>query len=200
MSSDSGPAARPYGRRADAERNRESVLDHAAHLLSDDPAIGMAEIANASGIGRATLYRHFPTRELLIAAIIQRALDDAENAIAASRLEEGTAAEALHRLIVALLNLGDRYRFLLTQAGVVAPGELRTMREERLFVPVSQLLERGQEGGEFSRSLSPAWMATVVGVLIVAAVSEIAVGRFDEEQAVEAVMQMIVHGIGSAGG
>lgn len=197
MSSDSGPAARPYGRRADAERNRESVIDHAARLLSDDPGIGMGEIATASGIGRATIYRHFPTRELLIEAIVQRALNDAELAIQASRLEEGTPTEALHRLIATLMDLAARYRFLFSESGVMAPSEYLRLRTERLSAPVTQLLERGQASGEFSRSLSPAFMQTAMGAVLVAAVGEMALVQMTAD--VEAVTRLITHGISATG-
>lgn len=102
------PAAPPYGRRADAERNRERVLDHAVGMLAEDPAVGMAEIAQAAGIGRATLYRHFVNREELIAAIDRRAWEETERAIAASCLGQGSATHALQRLVAGLLEIGDR--------------------------------------------------------------------------------------------
>ena len=84
------------------------MLDHAARLLARDPAVGMAEIAGAAGVGRATLYRHFPTREDLIAAIDARALREVEEAIAAARLEEGSATAAFERLAAPMLALVER--------------------------------------------------------------------------------------------
>ena len=138
MTHEAMPAERPYGRRADATRNREAVLDHAARLLSRDPAAGMAEIAAESRIGRATLYRHFPTREVLIDAILARALDDVENALAASRLGEGPASEALTRLIAALFEMSDRYRFLFVQETFEPARDRRCDMEERFERPSSR--------------------------------------------------------------
>jgi AcrR family transcriptional regulator len=193
MSTELGPAVR-YGRRADAERNRESVLDHACRLLAENPAIGMSEIASAAGIGRATLYRHFPTREELIAAIGARAADEMEQAIAASRLDQGTTEEALHRLILALLEAGDRYRFLLMQ-GIKGPTEeeLRA-RADHLRAPVFALIERGQAAGEISPSLPPAWIVSLLGAVIITAVQEIAAGRLDPGQAPAVVTATLLHG------
>lgn len=196
MNSDSGPGARPYGRRADAERNRESVMDHATRLLCDDPTIGMVEIASASGIGRATLYRHFPTREALIVAIMNQALVEAEQAIEASRLHEGTAAEALLRLVSAVIEIGDRYRFLMIQRTEETTEEqLRTHQRERVGAAVDALFKRGQDSGEFSPLLSPSWMTTIVGGLIVTVVHEVVIGHLDQSQARALVAHAVLHGV-----
>jgi AcrR family transcriptional regulator len=195
MSAIVAPAGRPYGRRADAERNRETVLDHAARLLSEDPAAGMAEIAAESRIGRATLYRHFPTREALIEAITARALDDVERAFAASQLDEGSAREALRRLTAALLEIGDRYRFLLVQDTLLTGEERRRDLEAAFRGPILRLFERGRDGGEFSRSLSPSWMGAAFGGIIVAVAQEVAMGRMEQRDAERMVLDTLLHGL-----
>jgi serine phosphatase RsbU (regulator of sigma subunit) len=50
--------------RADAVASRERILE-AATTLAGDRRVSMAQIAAAAGVGRSTLYRHFPTREAL---------------------------------------------------------------------------------------------------------------------------------------
>ncbi|MFC4120576.1 TetR/AcrR family transcriptional regulator [Nonomuraea zeae] len=57
--------------RADARRNRGQIL-HAAHLafLDQGPDVPLDQIATRAGVGNATLYRHFPARADLIAAVV----------------------------------------------------------------------------------------------------------------------------------
>ncbi|MFC7584620.1 TetR/AcrR family transcriptional regulator [Nonomuraea antimicrobica] len=81
--------------RADARRNREQIL-RAAHLafLEQGPDAPLDQIATSAGVGNATLYRHFPTRADLIAAV---AVDNMEQvaALATEVLAEPSADQAL---------------------------------------------------------------------------------------------------------
>jgi AcrR family transcriptional regulator len=58
------------GLRADAQASRERILDAAA-ALAGDRRISMSEVAAAAGVGRSTLYRHFPSRQALERALEQ---------------------------------------------------------------------------------------------------------------------------------
>lgn len=69
MVSDPSPAVHQR-LRADAARNRESVLAAATRVFATaDTEPSMREIARRAGVGVATLYRHFPTREALVDAV-----------------------------------------------------------------------------------------------------------------------------------
>jgi hypothetical protein len=57
------------------------------------------------------------------------------------------------------------------------------------------LFKRGQDSGEFSPLLSPSWMTTIVGGLIVTVEHEVVVGNLDQTQARAIVTHAILHGI-----
>ncbi|WP_394427631.1 TetR/AcrR family transcriptional regulator [Streptomyces sp. SGAir0957] len=58
----------PHSPRSDARDNRDRILDAARALFSADGlAVPMREIARRAGVGPATLYRHFPTKQTLVA-------------------------------------------------------------------------------------------------------------------------------------
>lgn len=57
--------------RRDAQRNRELILTEARHAFIDSGLdASMDAIAKAAGVGPGTLYRHFPTKDDLIAAVV----------------------------------------------------------------------------------------------------------------------------------
>ena len=65
-------------RRSDAERNRRRLLDAAEELFRTRGLdVGVGEIAERAGIGRGTLFRNFPTKEDLIAAIVVERMHEA---------------------------------------------------------------------------------------------------------------------------
>jgi AcrR family transcriptional regulator len=61
-------------RRSDATRNRQTLIEVATRLFISSGGAGepsLRQIANEAGVGIATLYRHFPTREALVEAVYQ---------------------------------------------------------------------------------------------------------------------------------
>ena len=66
--------------RADARRNREALLAAAEEVFADQGADAPLEVvARRAGVGRGTLYRHFPDRQALAAAVYDRRLAELED-------------------------------------------------------------------------------------------------------------------------
>jgi AcrR family transcriptional regulator len=70
MAPSDDPAAAPPPLRSDAERNRDRILTAARRLYAREGiAVSMAAVAREAGVGIATLFRRFPTRDDLVAAV-----------------------------------------------------------------------------------------------------------------------------------
>jgi AcrR family transcriptional regulator len=174
------PESRAVKRRADAERNLGRIIEAATGLLAVNPRASMADIAEASGLVRATLYRHFPTREELLQAIYSAALEDALAAILAVEPERGKATDAIARVVDALLVVGDRYQILNAERRDYP--ELRE-QEESVGAPLIALVERGQRDGELRDDMPLRWLVAALGSLITEALRAVARGDISRAQA-----------------
>lgn len=66
----------PTVRRSDARRNRDRILSAARSAFGDpDANVSMAEISRRAGVGMATLYRNFPSRQDLLEALYATEVD-----------------------------------------------------------------------------------------------------------------------------
>jgi AcrR family transcriptional regulator len=81
--------------RADSVRNREQLLETAKAAFTEVGAdVPLEEIARRAGVGIGTLYRHFPTRDALLAAVYRREVEQL-TASAEALLAQRPAGEAL---------------------------------------------------------------------------------------------------------
>jgi AcrR family transcriptional regulator len=102
----------PSRRRADAVRSREKLVAAATDLLGRDPDASMETIAARAGVGRTTVFRHFPTRTELVLASWTHLLRQADAALARLRLHDLPPGEALRALVTEIAALAERWPLL----------------------------------------------------------------------------------------
>jgi AcrR family transcriptional regulator len=82
--------------RADAQRNRDRIVEVAREVFRDHGYdASLDEVAKRAGVGAGTLYRHFPTRENLLDAIMQSWVDRVGEASSKALAHEGPPRELL---------------------------------------------------------------------------------------------------------
>ncbi|GAA1313866.1 helix-turn-helix domain-containing protein [Saccharothrix xinjiangensis] len=95
--------ARERRPRTDAQRNRTHILDVAEQHFAEHGVTGSLDaIAKRAGVGPGTLYRHFPNREVLLAALLKAREDELVSRRDAIRREVDDPTEALDRWLDAL--------------------------------------------------------------------------------------------------
>jgi AcrR family transcriptional regulator len=141
-------------RRADAERNRKRLLDAAQTLFRERGLeVGVAEIAEAAGVGRGTLFRNFASKEDLIAAIVVERMREA-CARGEELLEAPDPAEGLFELIGDLIGRQqvDRALFEALDETWLARDQIRAAHADFVGV-VDRLVVRAQEAGSVRRDI-----------------------------------------------
>src|SRR5215469_5823828 len=156
--------------RADAQRNRERVLEAAKAVFSAGGSDASLEaVARHAGVGIGTLYRHFPTREALYEAVYRREVEQLGE-LAEQLKSEAPPTEALRKWLRA------NVEFVATKKGMAAalalaagppPSELTAFSYERLTKAIRILLDRATAAGEIRADVSAEdLLRTLVGMCL----------------------------------
>jgi AcrR family transcriptional regulator len=179
----------PGERRLDARRNLAAILEAARRTLVERPGASMQDIAGAAGLHRATVHRHFASRDELIAALRLRSLEEVSAGLDAARLDDGPAREALARATIATLEVGERYRVARFTA-LFGPAALA--QQGRLRSSVAKVIERGQRDEGLRADLPADVLTAAWGGLIVGFLPDLYRGSLDVEQAAGLTLQVLL--------
>jgi AcrR family transcriptional regulator len=185
--SDSGARAvdASRGKRADARRNEETLLDAAAAIfITSGVEAPVRDIAARAGVGTGTIYRHFPTRADLIIAVYRHQVEACAEAGPALLASSASPHAALRRWIGLFVD------FLVTKhglAGVLQSDDagfeaLHAYFLDRLVPVCAQLLEAAAAAGEIRPDVTAYQLMRGVGGLCIGADND---PRYDARQLVE---------------
>jgi AcrR family transcriptional regulator len=143
--------------RADAQRNRERILEIAKQAFTRSGAdASLDDIATQAGVGAGTLYRHFPTREALLAAVYRTEVE--KLAAAEKRLAAELAPlEALRAWMLLFVD------YIATKK-IIAPALNAMVGEHSKVIEagyaqiqgaIRALVKRAIDGGEMRGNIDP---------------------------------------------
>src|SRR5271169_2053482 len=127
--------------RTDAVRNAARIIASAQRVFaSAGPQAAMEDIAAEAGVGVATVYRRFPTKDALLRVVLDRRFDEVVGAALESAQHEVDARDALRAAVSFIA--GDPNTMAAMSSG------LMTMDlAHRFFEPVAAIVRRGQDDG-----------------------------------------------------
>lgn len=153
-------------RRADAQRSREAILGAAPRVLDADPDAGLEAVAVAAGVTRQTVYAHFPSREKLLLAVVDRIAEEAAAAMDAVDLEAAPAADTLMRLLDAGMSAARRHPALLQKISALPVSPQANRDQHRPIADrIRRVILRGRATEEFDDRLPVDWLVTATIVL-----------------------------------
>ncbi|WP_216903887.1 TetR/AcrR family transcriptional regulator [Nocardia alni] len=165
MSTGDQATANP-AKRADARRNEQALLDAAAAVfVTDGVDAPVRRIAAAAGVGMGTIYRHFPTRADLVAAVYRHQIDACAEAGPALLASSASPFEALRRWV-------DQFAdFLITKHGLSAAlrndpagfTALHALILDRLIPVFDEILTAARDAGELTDGLTAHQLLRAIG-------------------------------------
>ena len=182
----------PTARRQDAQRNRAAILRAATEVMtSPGSTIAMPEIARRAGVAQATLYRHFPDRPALAAAVIAHQLRLLEICAAADTDQSMT----FHQLLRGMLHNQIAMRPLVLLARRFEPG-LREQYERRLIAAFAEPLRRAQSVGQVRLDFEAKDLMLLVAMVqgVAEATGDVAVAQAAADRSIELVLDGVFRG------
>ncbi len=162
--SPASPVRKP---RADAQRNRERILEVAKEAFSRGGAnASLDDVARTAGVGAGTLYRHFPTREALIEAVYRNAVENlaaAERRFAASM----PPIDALRAWMLLFIEHVSEKVLIIPAMETVSGGSARMIEGSRNIVQAAFLraVKRAIASGDLRADTEPNdFVRALVGV------------------------------------
>lgn len=161
-----------WSKRADARRNKQTLLDAAAALfVTSGVEVPVRDVAAAAGVGVGTIYRHFPTRADLIIAVYRHQVEACAEAGPALLASSTTPYAALGRWINLFVG------FLVTKHGLAAVMQsdkigfetLHTYFLDRLVPVCAELLSAAAAAGEIRNDIEAYELMRGVGNLCIGA-------------------------------
>ena len=143
-------------------RSRRALLDAGVHALLQNPQASLSQIAQHAGVGRATLYRHFETREQLIQALAIESLEMTEQAMAPIKRQGLTGLKAIEAMFEAILPLANRYRFILSLWSIAEEDEQVQLIYQQQISELMLWIDQGKRNQEIDPSLDSMWLATLI--------------------------------------
>lgn len=173
---------------------RDQLLRSAADFLGRRPNATQDEIATAVGVSRATLHRHFSGRVALMAALEELAIAEMRQVLEAVRLSEGSATDALRRLVTACEPISPYLALMYSQSQEL---DLDTTLEiwDEVDTAITELFLRGQRDGEFRPDLTAAWLTEAFYALIGGTAWSIRAGRAAARDFDRLIIDLLLNGV-----
>src|SRR5262249_11017823 len=116
------------------------ILDAAAAVLADrGEAASMADVAEAAGVGRATLYRYFASRGGLLDAPGEAGIGEMRRLIGEAELDGVPVGEGIARVARAFIAAGSKYQVLMPDGVAGQRVGRNDERSRRLAEPLTRL-------------------------------------------------------------
>ena len=174
--------------------SRDAIVDAAIATLARSPDASLSVIAEAAGVSRATLHRHFPGRDSLIDAVCLQALRETSAAVNAIDYETMTSTSYLQAVFEAIIPLGDRFHFLAKVAADTANVAVNDAYARQIR-GVEEMVRWMAREGALAPGVPADWAVLVIDSLIYTSWIAVREGRVAPRQAAALACRTFLSGV-----
>ena len=173
--------------------SRQAIIEAAFETFNRRPGASLGDVAARAGVGRATLHRHFRSRDELIEVLAQEAMAELNAAVDAATADAPTHTEGLRLALAAIIPLADRQWFLAQEP--VEPESEIARAYERDRAELATEIEAAKAEGAFAKTIPTAWIAETYENLIYAAWTMVRDGEATPAQAADLAWRTLTRGL-----
>ena len=172
---------------------RTAILEAGFELFNERPGASLGDVADRAGVGRATLHRHFASREALMTALALTAMEELNAAVDAATADATSHMQALRLSLDAIIPLAARQAFLASEPVLqddrIAEAYASDMDE------LHQSIEAARVEGAFVPDVPTEWIAHSYNALIYAAWEMVREGHATPRQAADLAWRTLTNGL-----
>jgi AcrR family transcriptional regulator len=177
------------------QRSSMAIIQAAMIALNQNPNAAFKDIAQQAGVGRATLYRLFDSKERLIEAILDQCLTTFDAETKHIETQARSIKNAIELLFAAILPLHHELQFLINvnESNIKSPELLQrfqTQQDEMI-----QLIEDGKREGCIAKKLPSHWVVNLIDGVLYTAWAMRKNHGYTDDQLVELSMMTLFNGI-----
>lgn len=169
-------------------------MDAAFAVFNRDPSASLTQVAELAGVGRATLHRHFSSRDDLLRTLSQIATKQMDDTVQEACSELTSYSKAMRVSLEVLIPLGDRYGFLSLDAVEHDPDLQREFVRQRR--ETEDMIAGAQSEGLFDPSVPVAWIVQAYEYLLYAGWESVKAGETTRKQASDLAWRTLTSGLG----
>src|ERR1051326_7601886 len=188
--SDAGSRPGARAMRADAQRNRERLVEVALRAFSAGEEVTLEAIARQAGVGIGTLYRHFPPREALVETVYRgelARLRDTASELLASRAPDAALRawmDGFADYVTATRGMAETLP-AIAATGAISPAQT----QQALTATIKSMLDAGATAGTLRDDVAAgAVLASLTGIFLIA-------GTPGQREQAGRLLDLLMHGL-----
>ena len=174
--------------------SRDAIIEAAFSVFSKNPSAALSDVAERAGVGRATLHRHFASRDDLMRALAIIASKEMEDAVETACADATSYSEVARLALQALIPLGDRHGFLALEGFSDDPEMQAAFEKEQR--ETAEMVDAAKGEGLFDTAVPTTWIVQAFDHLMYAGWESVKAGETTQDQAAALAWRTLIHGLG----